>query len=93
MVRWFKRRVLSKEDFGFARTWLIVFAILHLGSAAQTIAEYQAESRIPLSALGSMAISVFCVLAAAYYQKRLDHAQTIAGIMLEPDRDVSPKRQ
>lgn len=84
MVRWFKRKALSKEDFSFARTWLIVFAILYLGNAALTISEHQSESRVPLSAWGSMAISVFSILAAAYYQRRLDQVRAITGIMRDP---------
>jgi hypothetical protein len=93
MARWFKRRILSERDFSYARSWMIFFAILNLVNAALKVSEYQAESRVPLSAWGSMAISFFSALAAAYYQKRLDQARAIAGIMRDPDRDQSPKRQ
>lgn len=85
MARWFRRKTLS-----YARTWLIVFAFLNLGNAALTVSEYQAENRVPLSAWGSTAISVFSVLAAVYYQKRLDQARAMVGIMRNPD---SAKRQ
>jgi hypothetical protein len=72
MVRWFKRRPMSESDLRGARAAMIVFAILNLVNAALTISEYQAEHRVPLSAWGSMAISVFCIIAATYYQNRLD---------------------
>jgi hypothetical protein len=90
MVRWFKRKALTVEDLSYARSWMIFFAILNLGNAAQTISEYQAESRVPLSAWGSMSVSVFSVLAAVYYQNRLDRYRAIAGIMRDPDRKLSP---
>ncbi|WP_146068836.1 hypothetical protein [Arthrobacter sp. ZGTC131] len=86
MVRWFKRKALSTEDLSYARSWMIFFAILNLGNAALTISEYEAESRVPLSAWGSVAISVFSILTAAYYQKRLDQVRAITGIMRDPDR-------
>ncbi len=80
-------------ELSYARSWMIFFAILNLGNAALTISEYQAESRLPLSAWGSMAISVFSILTAAYYQKRLDQVRAITRIMRDPDRGLSPKRQ
>ena len=72
------------DDLSYACSWMIFFAGLNLGSAALTISEYQAESRVPLSAWGSMSISVFSVLAAVYYQNRLDRYRAIAGIMRDP---------
>lgn len=84
MARWFKRKALSKEDISFARSWMIFFAILNLGNAALTISEHQFESRVPLSAWGSLAISFFSILAAAYYQKRLDQIRAITGVMRDP---------
>jgi len=62
MVRWFNRRFMSESDLRGARAAMIVFAILNLVNAALTISEYRAEHRVPLSAWGSMAISVFCVM-------------------------------
>jgi uncharacterized membrane protein len=89
MVRRFKHKALSITDFSYARSWMIVFAIINLVNAALTVTEDQSEGRVPLSAWGSMAISVFSVLAAVYYQKRLDQARAIAGLMREPDSDPS----
>jgi len=83
MVRWFNRKALTVDDLSYARSWMIFFAVLNLGSAALTISEYQAESRVPLSAWGSMSISVFSVLAAVYHQNRLDRCRAIAGIMCD----------
>lgn len=93
MVRWYKHKALSKEDIRYARTWLIAFAILNLGNAALTVSEHQAENSVPLSAWGSMAVSVFSVLASAYYQKRLDRARAIAGVMHAPGQDPPARRQ
>lgn len=90
MVRWRKPKALSKEDLSYARSWMIFFAILNLGNAAMTISEHQPESRVPLSAWGSMAVSVLSILAADYYQRRLDRYRAIAGIMRAPDRNPSP---
>jgi hypothetical protein len=84
MVRWRKPKALGKEDLSFARSWMIFFAVLNLCNAALTISEYQGESRVPLSAWGSMSISVFSVLAAVYYQNRLDRYRAIAEIMRDP---------
>ncbi|MBD1543588.1 hypothetical protein G9E11_15355 [Arthrobacter sp. IA7] len=81
MARWFKSKALSMSDLSYARSLMIFFAIINLGNAALTISEYEAENRVPLSAWGSMAISVFSILTAAYYQNRLDRARGIAGIM------------
>ncbi|TSE15043.1 hypothetical protein B1A87_003045 [Arthrobacter sp. KBS0703] len=89
MVRWFKHKALSIADFSHARSWMIFFAIINLVNAALTVAEHQSEGRVPLSVWGSMAISVFSVLAAVYYQRRLDQARAIAGVMREPDSDPS----
>lgn len=82
MVRRRKRKVLSKEDLSYARSWMIFFAIVNLCNASLTISE--AAGRVPLSAWGSMAISVFSILAAAFYQRRLDHIRAITRVMREP---------
>ncbi|MFJ5696569.1 hypothetical protein [Arthrobacter sp. NPDC093139] len=84
MVRWRKPKALSKEDLSYARSWMIFFAILNLGNASLTISEHQSESRVPLSAWGSLAISLLSILTAAYYQKRLDQIRAITGIMRDP---------
>ena len=86
MVRWHKPKALSKEDLSFARSWMIFFAILNLGNTALTVSEHQSENRVPLSAWGSLAISVCSILAAVYHQNRLDRYRTIAGIMRDPER-------
>lgn len=86
MVSWFRSKALSQGELSYARASMIVLAILNLLNAALTISEHEAESRVPLSAWGSIGISVFCVMAATYYQKRLDQARAMAGIMRDPDR-------
>lgn len=84
MVKWRKPKALSMADLSYARSWMIFFAILNLGNAALTISEHQFENRVPLSAWGSLAISVFSILAAAYYQRRLDQIRAITGVMRDP---------
>jgi hypothetical protein len=84
MVRWRKPKTLSKEDLSYARSWMIFFAILNLGNAALTISEHQSENRVPLSAWGSLFISLLSILTAAYYQRRLDRIRAITSIMRDP---------
>ncbi|WP_157372517.1 hypothetical protein [Arthrobacter sp. Soil736] len=50
----------------------MIVASLKLINVAMTISETQAANRVPLSAWGAITISAPCVLAAAYYQNRLD---------------------
>ena len=92
MLRWFRRKARSEDDLRSARTWMIANAIFWLGWTALHTSE-SPDLVFKISDWMAASYSAACAVAAVYYQKRLDQARAIAGIMRDPDGNPSPKLQ